>query len=306
MNHGNGPSFADVFVGVEPGQTYGALGEHDMGGFAHASYADAIAVSLFLGAALDHGGPADLSGFSTSSPGSLPGFHGLGAGVDPSNSDWARPVKLPGIAGDTKAVTVLEWPHAECDPQTRVQQAAREMALEHYEYHANGIRNVEATLRGIRRMPSSWPRHKDLWDEHAQPVDDTMDPLKRPSGWYKGATGTTHFWRECYQPRPTLGWLLPRSQREREKWRRTFLMISGATWRYSQVDDCETLIVLSVVSYPFVESGVFVHDRDEIRVYRSYAEQLAEKIASYLRLHFASPEARRRRLDMAINRPEKP
>jgi len=304
MNHEHGPSFADVFVGVELGQTYGAIGEHGMGGFAHASYADAIAVSLFIGAALDHGGAADLTGFSTGSPGGSSGFHGLGAANNPSNSDLARPLNLPGIARDTKAVTVREWPHGECDPQARVQQVAREMALEHYEYRAAGIRNVEATLRGIRRMPLGWPRHKDLWDEYAQPVDDTTDPLKRPSGWYKGATGTTHFWRECYQPRPMLGWLLPRARREREEWRRTFLMISGATWRYSQVDDCETLIVLSVVSYPFVESGAYVYDRDEIRVHRSYAEQLAEKIASYLRMRFASPEARRRRLDMAINRPD--
>jgi hypothetical protein len=38
MNHEHGPSFADVFVGVELGQTYGTLDEHGMGGgFAHAS-----------------------------------------------------------------------------------------------------------------------------------------------------------------------------------------------------------------------------------------------------------------------------
>jgi hypothetical protein len=242
-----------------------------------------VTEAAFISWALDPVGSGQMGGLAGTA-----GVQSIHAPDQSGLSDWARPVNLPGIARNPKAnprtIWALYWPHGQCDPRNEVRRVAATLDLGRYRYGNDGYVDVDAKLKGIRLIPSQWPRGSgrgQFWGQHAELVSDSGEywdyslPLgveeikrynalranRRPNGWYPRARGSTHFWGEYYAKglphRYDNQW--PCSP-ENETPRRAFLMVVCATWCYEMTwksrptRDFETLIAFSVFcnAYPYM------------------------------------------------------
>jgi hypothetical protein len=322
MDHGDHPGVSDIFLGVELGHSFAQhhhVSDHGLAGFEHATFADNLAEAVAISVALDHGGPAHLGGLGIGTLADVMGPSAISHGQS-GNADWARPVALPGIARDARAILVLQWPHGPCDPQNCIREEVAALGLKlHFPGARDGNTRWDERLRGIRLIPSEWPQEagrlaarleeKNIFDKHAPVAQDSeRDRGYLPNGWFQGVGGSTHFWREFYQNTPSLSRWLPWGRPNYETWR-TYLMVTGMTWSYTwrqeetreQISDKETLISFAVVSYPYFAVGTWRYRWDHIREHRGFSEKLAQKVCAYVGHHPADRRAIRDRGSRALN-----
>ena len=290
--HGHGvPSFQDIFLGLEAAATFTG---HSL------SLADAAAASIFIEAALDHGGGFEFSDFPTGYTQDVPALQGAGLqGPDgPAYGDSGRELNLPGIARSAARVETLYWPHGRCEPRQQIPHLAARAGLERYRpiYHPTWAETVQTEPRILSGLPFGAP------DERR----------KLPNGWYQGARGVTHYWREFYRVQGGRGLLFRRP--DSYEAHRTFLIVTGAMWHYHHIpeywlnDDYETRVAFSIYSQPSWNGAAWTYNAEQVRRHRRAAERLAKLLHDYLGAHPPSSNSvgYRRAMNPALTRPAPP
>lgn len=278
---GHGLSFGDLFVGLE---VAAGLTGHSL------SIADAAAIAAIASeVAQSHGGPAELHGYETGYLHEVPALAGAGWHAPEheslANGCLGRQLSLPGIARDATSVEVLSWPHGEITPgltgpKEQIRRLAKQTKMVSFaspDINIAGVVEIDRTVDCIL------------------PMGPSRDPDKQqclPNGWYRGATGATHVWREFFRLPPFFG------VKDSFEKRRTFLVVTGATWYYDQTADYETRVAFSVYSLPFAELNSWTYDWDQIKGYRDLAERLSRRLKDYLHEYPASAAAIEQRRTM--------
>jgi hypothetical protein len=270
---GHGPSFSDLFVGLELAS---GLTGHSI------SIADAAALAAIASeVAQTHSGPSEPHGFETGYAHEVPalahsGWHagetGLSAGVS-----VGREVSLPGVARDANKIEVLEWPHSACDAKNQIELLARQAGMVVFPVW-------EVNIAGLIEFDHTEGRILPLEQRHNVPA-------VMPNGWHPGWTGSTRRWCEFFRIRPSwlpakLAVLFPFfGPPNNFEHRRTFLIVIGSSWHYDQPADYETRVAFMVYSLKFVEGSQWTYDWNQIRQYRDRAEILAKGLKKYLKQH---------------------
>src|SRR5262245_26975628 len=278
------PELGGLIAGLSAGMGYAG---HNL------SLADAIAASIAIQLAVEHGASLQLQGHQSGYLQDVPALR-EGPPHAPDGpyrwEDAGRVLQLPGIARDATTVDVLCWPHGHPVqwPWRRIRARAE---VEHLErYRPNIVELVEYERVEARLLDCG------LFG----------DPAAQPNGWYRGAVGTTYVWRDFFRIRPRQP-LFGKAKESYEN-HRTFLVATGAMWHYSHVSvtgDWETRVAFSVYSLPFVDAArQWAYRWDQIKQYRAIAEGLAAALRRELEAIPPSPLAiqERRSMDPALTR----
>lgn len=193
------------------------------------------------------------------------------AGVCPEKpaNQGVRRVRMPGVAGAGRTYQALIYPHGNCD----VAQVVKSMGP------CVGLVDIG------RRKPDVRPEdtmHEILKD--TTPFDGKDRNSSMPSGWYPGAKGFTRTFQQYYQlPTRASFW----KAADVDLSTNTYLVVSGATWYYSETGDCETRVAVSVASLPYSVSGIWKERSDLIASHLTVAKSLADAV--FLRVKQSPP-----------------
>jgi hypothetical protein len=238
----------------------------------HLSQADAATIGMFVSAFGHSGGPQLHS---------APSVPGAGvASPQGAPSHQADGGSFQGYTAHMRTVAEVWWPHAACpqSPTWKLRQLADAAGLESY--------------RPWELSP------------HIRPFDQTELQLL-PGARFgmpdeshcRDRRGKTDVWCECYRIRR---WRFPFSRAaESYEYRRTFLLVSSATWHYyGKPRYCETGVAFVVFSAPFVNStGRWTYRYDQIDRYRQVTTPLAQQFDLYLQAYPPPSALRRAGLD---------
>jgi hypothetical protein len=102
---------------------------------------------------------------------------------------------------------------------------------------------------GLVRIPWIRVGGRDLSQEYDKLIPKpTGRADQKPDGWYRGATGTTEMTRRYYcigvREFPLVGKLIY------DRSTKVFVEVTCYTWRYRETGDCESLVVMKVISLP--------------------------------------------------------
>jgi hypothetical protein len=283
------PSFSDLFLGIELAGTFTG---HDV------TLADAAAASLFIGAALGGGMSFEPSSLPSGNVQDVPALQSSGHadGGYSTFNDPGRLLDLPGIARGRTSVHVLYWPHGMCEPRAEIARSAARWGLERYDPRYQ---------HALKPFSHNEPR---LLAGFVPGGSDETGTL--PSGWYRGAAGTTHLWRDCFRLRRKTA-IFSQKPATYDQDHRTFLVAMGATWHYHHTPkfwyygDYETRVKFGIYSQPFGGPGGYQYDEDSIRALRHAAERIANDIHDYLAANPppAGAVEFRRKMDPRLTRP---
>ncbi len=112
------------------------------------------------------------------------------------------------------------------------------------------------------------------------PFDGQMFNSPMPSGYHRGATGYTRSWRYFWQiPAKKYWWSAPEVDVEEP----VYMILTGSMWFFNEIGDYETRVLLTAVSRPRLNHGMWQHREDLIQKYTMCAKIVALELVERLR-----------------------
>lgn len=110
------------------------------------------------------------------------------------------------------------------------------------------------------RIPWIRVGSREANEEHAKllPLSTWSSQVKdgeMSAGWYHGATGTTTVWRKFYCVGKRVNPWNPFSEVSYDRHAKTFVEVTGITWRYNEAGDSETRVLVRVTTLLQYDKG---------------------------------------------------
>jgi hypothetical protein len=237
----------------------------------------------------------DLSGVPAFGPAHAPHFDGPSGYSGPpptpvsTESLLARQrVSLPGMVRKPQLVSLLVWPHGECDPVAEIRRIFTRGGMA--AFNALAISGIPTVAERHGRILSATP---------FETGDKKFELAHPPAGFVPGLGGDTQLVGECWQIKPWWSPLLDFFFGKPETWR-TFLVSRLVVRRYD-VPAAETHGV--PISYWETEAAIYVYPTAgspqgrkgqsplAISHYLKRAEMIGQLLHRYLDRYPASPAA---------------